>query len=142
MKPEYKFGLTIVGSVTLIVCLYLFVGPVYTVWSEGKAGEARLNHAKYAKEIAVAEARAAYESSILLAGADTVRAHGTARSNEIIGGSISQNYLQWLWVQNLEKQEKSVIYVPSQNGIPIMPVQEATRLMPSQLTLTPDGTIR
>lgn len=128
MKPETRFGLMIAGGIFLLLCIYFFVGPVYTVWSEGKAGEARLAHAKFAKEVAVAESKAAYEAGSYLAGLDTLRAHGTARANEIIGKSISPQYLQWLWVQNLEKQEKSVIYVPSVNGIPTMPVQEATRL--------------
>jgi hypothetical protein len=130
MKPETRFGLVIVVGITFLMCIYFFFGPVYTIWSEARSGQARLAHQRYAKEIEVAAAQATFEASKLLAAADTVRAHGTARANEIIGRSISQNYLQWLWVQNLEKQEKSVIYVPSQNGIPIMPVQEATRLSP------------
>ena len=91
-------------------------------------GKAQLAHAQYSREIAVAEAKAKMESSQLLAAADTIRAHGVARSNEIIGQSLNNNeaYLRWLWIDNIEKS-KSVIYVPTEANLPIL---EANRKLP------------
>lgn len=102
--------------------------PQYSVYSERKKGEAELARASYNRQVSVAEAEAKYESSALLARADSVRALGTAAANRIIGSSISTPYLNWLWINNMEGNDKSVIYVPSGNlG---MPIQEATRLAP------------
>jgi hypothetical protein len=61
------------------------------------------------------------ESAALLAQADTIRAHGIAHSNEIIGHSLRENqeYLQWLFIDNLEKNQNSVYYIPTERGLPI-----------------------
>lgn len=120
----------IAGSVIVGLLLLAYLWPVYQVWAAQMSGKAALAHATYSKQVMVQNSKAGYEAAQWDAMRDTVRAHGTARTNQIIGGSITQQYLQWMWVNNLENQEKSVIYVPSQNGIPIMPVQEATRLQP------------
>lgn len=102
--------------------------PQYSVYSARKEGEALLAHAQSAKEVAVAEARAKMESSAMLAQADTIRAHGIAASNQIIGKSLQDNpaYLQWLWIDEISKTTNQIIYVPSgQMGLPIL---EADRL--------------
>ncbi len=72
------------------------------------------------------------ESASLLAQADTLRAHGVARSNQIIGASLKDNaeYLYWLWIDNIDKSG-SVIYVPTEANLPIL---EANRF--KQLNLT------
>ncbi len=103
--------------------------PQYRVYSARKDGEASLAHAQSAKEVAVAESRAKMEAASYESMADTIRAHGIARSNEIIGKSLSPEYLNWLWIENVSKQDnRSYIYVPSGNlGLPI---QESMRLAP------------
>lgn len=85
-------------------------------------GEAKLAHAQASKEVAVAEAKAKMESASLLAQADTIRAHGVARSNEIIGQSLQNNqaYLYWLWIDNIDKTNNAVIYVPTEGNVPVM----------------------
>lgn len=85
-------------------------------------GAAQLSHAQSSKEIAVSEAKAKLESAQLLAAADTIRARGVARSNEIIGASLKDNeaYLHWLWIDNLEKNPNAVIYVPTEANLPIL----------------------
>jgi hypothetical protein len=62
-------------------------------------GEAILAHAQSSREVAVAETKAKMESASLLAQADTIRAHGVARSNVIIGQSLSEAYLHWYWIE-------------------------------------------
>lgn len=49
-----------------------------------------------------------------------VEARGIADSNRIIGSSLSEEYLKWYWIKNLDSHQ-SVMYVPSgQGGMPIM----------------------
>lgn len=48
------------------------------------------------------------------------KAHGVAESNKIIAGSISDNYLRYLWIEGLQSNEKQIIYVPTEANLPIM----------------------
>lgn len=68
------------------------------------------------------------ESASYEAAADTIRAHGIAASNRIIGRSLEGNpaYLQWLFIDQLQKTKDQVIYIPS--GVMGMPILEANRL--------------
>jgi len=105
-----------------LIMLSMYGCPLYRVYSARKDGEAKLAEAQSSREVAVAEAKAKMESSALLAQADTIRAHGVARSNQIIGKSLQNNdaYIHWLWVDGLEKNQNAVIYVPTEANIPIM----------------------
>lgn len=100
--------------------------PAYSVWYSGMHGRAELNRATYNRQVQVQEAIAKEEAAAHLQGADTTRAHGVARANQIIGQSLNNNeaYLRWLWVDALEHQQ-NVIYVATEAGLPIT---EAGRL--------------
>lgn len=130
--------LTLAGGISVItLAVILLLGlivlgmwgcPQYNVYQQRKDGEASLAHAQSSKEVAVAEAKAKMESAAYNAQADTIRAHGIARSNQIIGNSLKDNaeYLQWLWIDELKTTQNQIIYIPSgQMGMPIM---EANRL--------------
>lgn len=103
-----------------LVILGMWGCPKYNVYKQRKEGEAMLAHAQSSREVAVAEAKAKMESASLLAQADTIRAHGVARSNVIIGQSLTEAYLHWYWIDNIEKNPQAVIYVPTEANIPIM----------------------
>lgn len=125
-------GIMILIFILFLIAVGMWGCPTYKVYSAKKAGEAVLAHAKYSREVAVAEAQAKMESSSLLAQADTIRAHGIANSNRIIGESLKDNpqYLQWLWIDQLKDQQHQIIYVPSAGlGLPIL---EANRLSPTK----------
>jgi hypothetical protein len=109
--------LTVVGG---LIVLCMWGCPQYSVYSARKQGEAVLAHAQSSREVAVAEAKAKMESAALLAQADTIRAHGVARSNIIIGQSLTDAYLHWYWIDNIEKNPNAVIYVPTEANLPIM----------------------
>lgn len=109
-----------------VIVLGFWGCPKYRVYSARKEGEALLAHAQSSKEVAVSEAKAKMESATLLAQADTIRAHGIARSNQIIGQSLTPAYLHWFWIDNIDKSN-NVIYVPTEANLPIM---EANRLLP------------
>lgn len=115
---------SILGLITLLgIALFGMWGcPQYNVYNSRKEGEAMLAHAQSSKEVTVAEARAKLESATMLAAADTIRAHGVARSNQIIGASLKNNeaYLHWLWIDNIEKNPQAVIYIPTEANMPIL----------------------
>jgi len=56
---------------------------------------------------------------------EIARAQGVAKSNEIIAASISDHYLRYKWIEGLQRNEQTVIYVPTEANLPIM---EAGRL--------------
>jgi hypothetical protein len=120
------------GILVILLCMWLL--PLYKVYSARKEGEAVLAHATFSREVAVAEAKAKMESSALLAQADTIRAHGIARSNQIIGSSLTRAYLHWFWIDNIDKSS-NVIYVPTEANLPVM---EAGRLIGKNDTLNND----
>jgi regulator of protease activity HflC (stomatin/prohibitin superfamily) len=60
---------------------------------------------------------------------EVARAQGVAQSNQIISGSLDENYLRYLWVQALQSASREVIYVPTEGNIPIM---EASRFAPAK----------
>jgi len=136
---ELRLKRSILRWIVLIIFILLsivaacLVGcPTYNVYQQKKQGQAILAHAQSSREVAVAEAKAKMESSALLAQADTIRAHGIARSNEIIGQSLTAAYLHWFWIDNIDKSN-NVIYVPTETNLPIM---EAGRLFPKQIDTT------
>jgi len=124
MLTKFQTVLLAVGLLTAIV-LGLWGCPVYNVWQQSKRGEAELKRAQQNRQIKIQEAQATKEAAMLLADADTTRAHGIARSNEIIGKSLSPAYLHWFWIDNIDKSN-NVIYVPTEANLPIM---EAGRLI-------------
>ncbi len=125
----------IVAIVIGFIILPMWGCPRYRVYTATKDGEAILAEANSSKAVAVAEAQAKLESASLLAQADTIRANGIAKSNKIIGQSLTTAYLHWFWIDNIDKSS-NVIYVPTEANLPIM---EATRLMhPSTLKNTAD----
>lgn len=124
----------IISTISLIlivlfgfIILAMWGCPKYRVYSARMEGEAILAHAQSAKEVAVSEAKAKMEAANMLSQADTIRAHGVARSNEIIGNSLKNNteYLHWLWIDNIEKNPNAVIYIPTEANLPVF---EAGRL--------------
>lgn len=123
------FGWVSFGTLFIfgLIVLGMWGCPQYNVYSARKEGEAILAHAQSSREVAVAEAKAKMESAALLAQADTIRAHGIAASNQIIGKSLENNpaYLNWLWIDQIKDTKNQIIYVPSSNmGLPVL---EATR---------------
>ena len=124
-----EVSLISIGLIALVV-LGFWGCPKYKVYSQRKEGEAMLAHAQSSREVAVAEAKAKMEAASLLAQADTIRAHGIARSNQIIGQSLSSAYLHWFWIDNIDKSN-NVIYVPTEANLPIM---EAGRMWNNAFT--------
>ncbi len=103
----------------------------YNIWSSAMSGKAELARADYNRQIAVREAAAKRDAAVMLAQAEVERAKGVAQANKIIGDSLkdNQDYLRYLWIQNLQNDKNQVIYVPTEANLPIL---EANRLEKKQ----------
>lgn len=109
-------------GLTAIVGSCAYVKPKYNVWAAEMEGAAQYAQAEQNRKITILEAEAKLEAAKSLADAEIARAHGVAQANEIIGASLKNNesYLRWLWIQNLESGSNSVIYIPTEAGLPIL----------------------
>lgn len=119
------------ATIVLIIVAILFVAflfwifPTYNVWSKEMKGKAELREAQWSRQIQVEEAQANLESEKLNAQSEIERAKGAAEAIKIEGGSLTDNYIKYLWVRQLSSGEKQLIYVPTEAGLPIL---EANRL--------------
>jgi regulator of protease activity HflC (stomatin/prohibitin superfamily) len=114
----------VIGLISLGVAIItgFALYPKYRVWSATMQGEAEYAQAEQNRRIAVLEAESKLEAAKSLAAAEVERAKGVAEANAIIGQSLKDNesYLRWLWIENLDKGGNSVIYVPTEAGLPIL----------------------
>jgi hypothetical protein len=122
-----QIGIAVFGGISLFVAAGIIGGlmygiPKYNVWKAEQNGKAELAQAEGNRQIAVLEAQARMDSASLLAQAEIARAEGVAKANQIIGESLKENeaYLRWLWIENLDKGNNSVIYIPTEGGLPIL----------------------
>ena len=126
-------GLGIGIVVAILGAVGLFGCPSYNVYSQEMSGRAKLVEAQSSRQIAVLEARAKLESAKSLAAAEVIRAEGAAKANRILQDSLGgpEGYLRYLQIQAIDAKDASVIYVPTEGGLP---VTEAGR-MPSRQPL-------
>lgn len=126
---DQKTGCSLVGlGLAAAALIALLIGwPQYRVYQQRLAGEARLAEAQSSRQVAILEARAKKESAISLAEAEVIRAEGAAKANKILQDSLGgpEGYLRYLQIQSLEETKASLIYVPTEAGLP---VTEARRL--------------
>lgn len=116
-------GIIIIVVVVCAAILGLMSGmPLYNVWQQEMTGKAEFSRAEQNRKIKVEEAKAEKESAIFRAEAEIERAKGVAKANEIIGGSLKDNreYLIYLWIQALNDETNSIIYVPTESNVPIL----------------------
>jgi len=101
----------------------------YRVYSAQQAGKAVLAEAESSRQVATLEAKAKKESAVLLAEAEVARARGAAQANHILQNSLGgpDGYLRYLQIQALDNTKASLIYVPTESGLPIT---ESSRIRP------------
>lgn len=119
---EPKVIRNIILGVLAVLAVSMAGCPVYNVWDQEQTGKAELARAEQNRQIAIQEAMAKKESAKQLAEAEVIRADGVARANKIIGDSLKNNedYLRYLFVNNLEHTKNQVIYVPTETNLPIL----------------------
>lgn len=122
-------GAIFLGIVAVMAVIFLSMSAynVIRVWSAQSAGQAELAQAVQNRQITTLEAKAKLESARFDAQADVERAKGIAKSNDIIMNRLGgpRNYLAWKQIEALETTKATLIYVPTDHGLPIT---EATRL--------------
>ena len=99
------------------------------VWNAETAGKAALAQATQDRQIKTLEAKAKHESAIFEAKADITRAEGRAQANKILTESLGgpEGYLRYLQIEAIDAKDASLIYVPTEAGLPVL---EASRLRP------------
>ena len=127
---NYKLKIIAGMVASFAVILLLIFGTIWgwkslKVWSASQDGKAILAEAEYSRQVQLEEAKANLEAEKLNAQAEVERAKGAAQAIEIEDGKLSERYIQYLYVQNLEKLDTQLIYVPTEGGLPIL---EANRL--------------
>lgn len=120
-----KVAIHVVGGFLLAISLLMAVLPIYGVWSKQQRGKGALAEARFSKQVQLEEARANLESQKLNSKAEVERAKGAAQAIAIEDGKLTERYIQYLYVQNLEKLDTKLIYVPTEGGLPLL---EANRL--------------
>lgn len=122
-NSEYKTGKIIVHiavAVVVLIAMLMAVLPVYGVWSKEQSGKAQLSEARYSKQTQLEQAKANLDSEKLNAQAEVERAKGAAEAIKIEGGQLTDNYIKYLWVRNLENGKSEKIYIPTEAGLPLL----------------------
>lgn len=120
-------AMCVAGVVILAVAVGLWIGTVF-IWSTVRVmnaesvGRAELARAEQNRKIAVLEAQADLDAAKLTNQAEIERAKGVAEANRIVGDSLKGNeeYLRYLWINNLKDNGADIIYVPTEAGLPIL----------------------
>ena len=121
MNKNAGCTLAAVGAAIILLLVFLIGYPQYRVYSQRLAGEAALAEAQSSRQVAILKARAKKESAISLADAEVIRAKGAAQANAILQDSLGgpEGYLRYLQIQALEGTKASLIYVPTEAGLPV-----------------------
>ena len=132
MTPKLGASLVTAGAALLVglIVLMMWGCPKYDVYRAGVqvteqnlVGQGELARAEQNRQINIAQAKAKFEAAKYEAEADTMRAHGVARANEIIGerlvGEAGDRYLRYLWIDGIGNKDH-VIYVPTEAGMPVL----------------------
>lgn len=113
--------MTIILFIVLLAVGGLWGCPQYNVYSQQMAGKAQLAEAMSNRQIKTLEAKQHMESAQFDASAEITRAKGAEQANTILQNSLGgpAGYLRYLQIQALENSHASLIYVPTENGLPI-----------------------
>ena len=123
------WAFTVTGSVLALI-LALFIGlPRYNVYRSEMRGKAEFVQAEQNRKIQIEEAKANVEAARLDKEADSIRAigqknaeviraEGMAQAMDIENGKLTESYIKYLWVRNIDKGDK--IYIPTESGMPLL----------------------
>lgn len=130
-RINFKHILLTITIIIAFILVLMFGMPVYRVWQQEMRGKAEFAQAEQNRKIKVEEARANLEAEKLNALAEVERARGAAEAIKIENGTLTDRYIQYLWVRNQNNlSDKTVIYIPTEGNLPIM---EAGRFIKSNL---------
>lgn len=94
------WGIVLLVLIILILTLgFMFGWPKYQVWQQEMSGKAEFAKAEQNRRIKIEEAKANLEAEKLNAQAEVERAKGAAEAIKIENGSLTKEYIQYLWVR-------------------------------------------
>lgn len=128
MEKDYSIYGTIIFIIFIITITlsFMFGWPKYKVWQQEMSGKAEFAKAEQNRRIRIEEAKANLEAEKLNAQAEVERAKGAAEAIKIENGSLTKEYIQYLWVrQQNNLNDKTIIYIPTEGNLPLT---EAGRL--------------
>ena len=124
---EFKWFLSIAAMVAVVVLSLMFGLPKYNVWRSDIAiqkaenyGKAEMAQAEQNRMILIEEAKANLEAQKLNSEAEVERAKGMARAIEIENGKLTERYIHYLWVRNIDKMDGEKIYIPTEANMPLL----------------------
>ena len=124
---EFKWFISIVLLIVGIVFGLMFGIPRYNVWrtkisieSAENKGKAEMAQAEQNRMILIEEAKANLEAQKLNSQAEIERAKGMAKAIEIENGKLTEKYIHYLWVRNIDKMDGDKIYIPTEANLPLL----------------------
>ena len=118
---QFTIGTYAAWIILAMVVLSMYGCPKWNVWRSQLAGRAEFLRAEQNRLIQIEEAKANLASQKLNSQAEVERAKGMAKSIEIENGKLTKEYIQYLWVRNLDRLDGAkVIYIPTEAGLPIL----------------------
>jgi len=124
---DFKWFLSITVLVLLIIFSLMMVLPKYNVWRAKIAiekaenwGRAAMAEAEENRKILIEEAKANLEAQKLNSKAEVERAKGMAKAIAIEDGKLTEMYIKYLWVRNIDKMDGDKIYIPTESNLPIL----------------------
>ncbi len=117
---DLKIAVTITTAIIVLVLSMMMGLPIYNVWRSELKGRAEFVRAEQNRLIQIEEAKANLESQKLNSEAEIVRAKGMAEAIAIEDGKLTPQYIQYLWVRNLNKMTGQKIYIPTEANLPIL----------------------
>lgn len=124
-EQKFKFRAFMAGTGASWLFILFVVGgmygcPRYKVWQQEMEGKAEIARAEQNRKIQIEEAKANLEAQKLNSQAEVERAKGMAESIEIEDGKLTPQYIQYLWVRNIDKMDGEIIYIPTEANLPIL----------------------
>lgn len=113
----------IVLAVLAVIVWSLWLHPIWKVWASQKSGEADLQQAHKEQQIQVAKAQGRLDAAKINMNAAVIEAQAVSAQIKEIGAQLTEHdlYLKWQWIKMMEeKPNGSVIYVPTEAGLPIL----------------------
>jgi len=118
---ETILGVTVLSLPVLVIIIgFMFGLPTYRVWQQEMIGRAEMARAEQNKQIQIEEAKANLEAQKLNSQAEVERAKGMAQAIEIENGRLTELYIQYLWVRNIDKMDGDKIYIPTEANLPLL----------------------
>lgn len=103
----------------VLVGLVMWGMPKYRIYKLELRGQADLKEAEWSKKIQIEDAVARLEAEKLNAQSEVERAKGMAEAIKIENGQLTDKYIQYLWVRNVDG-DNTKIYIPTEANLPIL----------------------